>query len=122
MRLTVANVAFSRAPVSSGAVGGAEQVVAMLDAALVEAGHRSIVVAMAIIPLVFLIQPLVSVFAASSTASAQLSHRHELLYMLAIPALVPAALAVQPGGRPSADGVRPRQAGVHIAAEQLCAR
>jgi ABC-type transport system involved in multi-copper enzyme maturation permease subunit len=48
---------------------------------------------MAIIPLVFLIQPLVSVFAASSTASAQLSHRHELLYMLAIPALVPAALA-----------------------------
>jgi ABC-type transport system involved in multi-copper enzyme maturation permease subunit len=55
--------------------------------------NASIVVAMAIIPLVFMIQPLVSVFAASSSASAQLSHRHELLYMLAIPALVPAALA-----------------------------
>jgi ABC-2 type transport system permease protein len=53
----------------------------------------SIVAAMAIIPLVFLIQPLVSVFATSSAAAAQLSGRHELLYMLAIPALVPAALA-----------------------------
>jgi len=47
MRLTVANVAFSRAPVRRDAVGGAEQVVAMLDAALVAAGHRSIVVARA---------------------------------------------------------------------------
>jgi ABC-type Na+ efflux pump permease subunit len=55
--------------------------------------NRSIVVAMAIIPLVFLIQPLVSIFAVSASASAQLSHRHELLYMLAIPALVPAMLA-----------------------------
>jgi ABC-type transport system involved in multi-copper enzyme maturation permease subunit len=55
--------------------------------------NRSIVVAMAIIPLVFLIQPLVSVLAVSSAASAQISHRHELLYMLAIPALVPAMLA-----------------------------
>ncbi len=48
---------------------------------------------MAIIPLVFVIQPLVSVFATSSNATMQLSHRHELLYMLGIPALVPAALA-----------------------------
>lgn len=55
--------------------------------------NASIVAAMAIIPVVFLIQPLVSVFALSSSVSAQLSHRHELLYMLAIPALVPAALA-----------------------------
>jgi glycosyltransferase involved in cell wall biosynthesis len=47
MRLTVANVAFSRAPVRRDAVGGAEQVVAMLDAALVAVGHRSIVVARA---------------------------------------------------------------------------
>jgi ABC-type Na+ efflux pump permease subunit len=55
--------------------------------------NASIVAAMAVIPLVFLVQPLVSVFAVPSSASAQLSHRHELLYMLAIPALVPAALA-----------------------------
>lgn len=55
--------------------------------------NRSIVVGMAIIPLVFLIEPLVSVFTISSSASAQLGHRHELLYMLAIPALVPATLA-----------------------------
>jgi ABC-type transport system involved in multi-copper enzyme maturation permease subunit len=53
----------------------------------------SIVGAMAIIPLVFLIQPLVSVFALPSSDAAQLSQRHELLYLLAIPALVPAALA-----------------------------
>jgi ABC-type Na+ efflux pump permease subunit len=55
--------------------------------------NRSLVVGMAVIPLVFLIQPLVSVFALPSSASGQLSHRHELLYMLAIPALVPALMA-----------------------------
>jgi ABC-2 type transport system permease protein len=54
---------------------------------------RSIVLGMSIIPLVFLAQPLVSVFALSSAASLQLSHHHELLYMLGIPALVPAMLA-----------------------------
>jgi ABC-type Na+ efflux pump permease subunit len=55
--------------------------------------NRSLVVGMAIIPVVFLIQPLASIFAASASASAGLSHRHELLYMLGIPALVPATLA-----------------------------
>jgi ABC-2 type transport system permease protein len=55
--------------------------------------NASIIAAMAVIPLVFLIQPLISVFVVSSSGAAQLSHRHELLYMLAIPALVPAALA-----------------------------
>jgi ABC-2 type transport system permease protein len=53
----------------------------------------SIVATMTIIPLVFLIQPLVSVLTLSSAAGAQLSHRNPLLYMLAIPALVPATLA-----------------------------
>jgi ABC-type transport system involved in multi-copper enzyme maturation permease subunit len=53
----------------------------------------SIVWAMSVIPFVFLIQPIISVFALSSEAAAQLSHRHELLYMLAIPALVPVLLA-----------------------------
>jgi ABC-type transport system involved in multi-copper enzyme maturation permease subunit len=55
--------------------------------------NRSLVAGMAIIPLIFLAQPLVSVFAVSSSASVQLSQRHELLYLLGIPALVPATLA-----------------------------
>jgi ABC-2 type transport system permease protein len=55
--------------------------------------NRSLVAGMAIIPLIFLVQPLVSVFAVASSAAVELSHRHELLYMLGIPALVPATLA-----------------------------
>lgn len=53
----------------------------------------SIVGAMAVVPFVFVIQPLISVFALSSQAAAQVSKHHELLYMLAIPALVPVLLA-----------------------------
>jgi glycosyltransferase involved in cell wall biosynthesis len=45
--LTVLSVAYPFAPVGPDAVGGAEQVLAQLDAALVAAGHRSIVVASA---------------------------------------------------------------------------
>jgi ABC-type transport system involved in multi-copper enzyme maturation permease subunit len=55
--------------------------------------NASIVAAMAVIPLVFLVQPLISVFSVSSSTAAQLRAHHELLYLLAIPALVPAALA-----------------------------
>jgi glycosyltransferase involved in cell wall biosynthesis len=47
MRLTILSVAFPFAPVRLDAVGGAEQVLAQLDMALVRAGHRSIVVACA---------------------------------------------------------------------------
>jgi glycosyltransferase involved in cell wall biosynthesis len=47
MSLTVLNVAFPFAAVGPNAVGGAEQVLGRLDAALVDAGHRSIVVAAA---------------------------------------------------------------------------
>jgi glycosyltransferase involved in cell wall biosynthesis len=43
--LTVLQVAYALGTVSTDAVGGAEQVLAMLDQALVAAGHRSIVVA-----------------------------------------------------------------------------
>jgi len=43
--LTVLNVAYPLAPVRPETAGGAEQVVAMLDRALVAAGHRSVVVA-----------------------------------------------------------------------------
>ena len=55
--------------------------------------NRSIVLAMAIFPLIFLIQPLVVVFVLPASAAAQLSHEHLLLYMLGIPAIVPAAVA-----------------------------
>ncbi len=54
---------------------------------------RSIVTGMAILPLIFLIQPLIVVFSLPASASSQLAHEHLLLYMLAIPALVPATLA-----------------------------
>lgn len=45
MTLTVLSVAFPLAPVGADAVGGAEQVLARLDRALVDAGARSLVVA-----------------------------------------------------------------------------
>lgn len=55
--------------------------------------RRTIVTGMAILPLIFLIQPMVAVLNLSSSASSGLGHEHVLLYMLAIPALVPATLA-----------------------------
>jgi ABC-type transport system involved in multi-copper enzyme maturation permease subunit len=54
--------------------------------------NASIVVAMAVIPLLFIVQPLVSVFAVSAPEG-QLGDHHELLYLLGIPALVPVMLA-----------------------------
>jgi glycosyltransferase involved in cell wall biosynthesis len=47
MTLTVLSVAYPLAPVGPDAVGGAEQVLSCLDRALVEAGHRSLVIACA---------------------------------------------------------------------------
>jgi ABC-2 type transport system permease protein len=55
--------------------------------------NGSIVSAMAIIPLIFIIQPLVVVFALPASSSNGLAHEHLLLYMLGIPALVPAVPA-----------------------------
>jgi glycosyltransferase involved in cell wall biosynthesis len=45
MRLSILSVAYPLAPVGLDAVGGAEQVLAQLDGALVAAGHRSRVIA-----------------------------------------------------------------------------
>lgn len=45
MTLTVLSVAYPFAPVTADPAGGAEQVLAQLDRALAQAGHRSIVVA-----------------------------------------------------------------------------
>lgn len=47
MKRTILSVAYPLAPVGPDAVGGAEQVLTHLDAALTRAGHRSIVVACA---------------------------------------------------------------------------
>src|SRR5947209_8618072 len=45
--LTVVSIAYPLAPVTPDAIGGAEQVLAALDRALVDDGHRSIVIACA---------------------------------------------------------------------------
>jgi ABC-type transport system involved in multi-copper enzyme maturation permease subunit len=56
--------------------------------------HNGFIVwTMAIFPLIFLIQPLVVVFGLPASASNELGHGHLLLYMLGIPAIVPAAVA-----------------------------
>jgi len=55
--------------------------------------NRYVLVTMAVIPVIFLLQPLVYTLALPAAAAVPLSHRHELLYMLGIPALVPSMLA-----------------------------
>jgi ABC-2 type transport system permease protein len=55
--------------------------------------NRSIVASMAVIPLLFVVLPLIQIFALPASASAPLSHAHVLLYMLGIPAIVPAFVA-----------------------------
>lgn len=45
MRLTVLSVAYPLTPVGPDAVGGSEQILTLLDAALTRAGHQSIVIA-----------------------------------------------------------------------------
>ncbi len=55
--------------------------------------NRMTVFTMAFIPLVFLLQPLIYILTLPAQAAVPLSHRHELLYMLGIPALVPSVIA-----------------------------
>ena len=55
--------------------------------------NRSVIVTMAIFPLIFLIQPVIVVNRLSSSSSGALGQMHLLLYMLAIPVLSPAMLA-----------------------------
>jgi ABC-2 type transport system permease protein len=55
--------------------------------------NRSLVIGMAIIPVLFCVQPLVAVFTLDPAASTTLRHQHVLLYMLGIPALVPSFVA-----------------------------
>jgi ABC-type transport system involved in multi-copper enzyme maturation permease subunit len=55
--------------------------------------NRNLTVGMAVIPVVFCIQPLIAVFTLDPAAATPLGHEHVLLYMLAIPALVPSFVA-----------------------------
>jgi ABC-type transport system involved in multi-copper enzyme maturation permease subunit len=55
--------------------------------------NRSLTVGMAIIPVLFCVQPLVAVFTLDPAAAITLRHQHVLLYMLGIPALVPSFVA-----------------------------
>jgi ABC-2 type transport system permease protein len=55
--------------------------------------NRSIVATMAVLPLIFVIQPLIQIFVVPASAAGTLAGKDPLLYMLGIPALVPAALA-----------------------------
>ena len=55
--------------------------------------NRYMLWTMVIIPVVFLLQPLIYLLDLPAAASVPLSHRNELLYMLGIPVLTPAILA-----------------------------
>ncbi len=55
--------------------------------------NRSIVTTMAVIPLVFVLSPLIQIFSLRGSEAGALSHGHLLLYMLGIPAVVPAIVA-----------------------------
>jgi ABC-type transport system involved in multi-copper enzyme maturation permease subunit len=55
--------------------------------------NRAIVLTMALVPLVFMIEPLIQIFNLPAASAATLLHKHPLLYMLGIPALAPALIA-----------------------------
>ena len=55
--------------------------------------NRSLTAGMAVLPVIFCVQPLITVFALDPAASATLRNEHVLLYMLGIPALVPSFVA-----------------------------
>jgi ABC-2 type transport system permease protein len=50
-------------------------------------------VTMAVIPLIFLFQPVASILSLPASAALPLSHKNQLVYMLGIPALVPTLIA-----------------------------
>ena len=55
--------------------------------------NRSVLVAIAIYPIVFMLQPMFAIFGSSAAAAGSLQHSNGLLYLLGIPILVPATLA-----------------------------
>jgi ABC-type transport system involved in multi-copper enzyme maturation permease subunit len=54
--------------------------------------NRQIVVSMAVLPLLFSVYPFIEIFALPASAAGALAHKEPLIYMLAIPAIVPAAV------------------------------
>jgi len=55
--------------------------------------NRQIVVSMAVLPLVFSVYPSIELFALPASSSGVLLHKQPLVYMLAIPAIVPTVVA-----------------------------
>jgi ABC-2 type transport system permease protein len=55
--------------------------------------NGAVVGAMAILPVIFLIEPLIQIFNLPAASASTLAHKEPLLYMLGIPVLVPAAMA-----------------------------
>ncbi len=55
--------------------------------------NPALLASMAVLPLVFMIEPLVAIIKLSESASGALAREHVLLYMLGIPLLVPVMLA-----------------------------
>jgi ABC-type transport system involved in multi-copper enzyme maturation permease subunit len=55
--------------------------------------NRAIVITMAVVPLIFLIQPLIQIFSLPASSAGTLAGKQPLLYMLGIPALTPALIA-----------------------------
>ncbi|HYB47607.1 MAG TPA: ABC transporter permease subunit [Streptosporangiaceae bacterium] len=55
--------------------------------------NRQLVVTMSVFPLVFIITPAVQIFTQPASAAGSLAHGQVLVYMLGIPALVPATFA-----------------------------
>ena len=55
--------------------------------------NRSLIVTMAIFPMIFLVQPITFVILLPSAVANALGHQHLLLYMLGVPILVPGSVA-----------------------------
>jgi ABC-2 type transport system permease protein len=55
--------------------------------------NRQIVVSMAVLPLVFSVYPAIQLLSLPASAAGELLHKQALVYMLAIPAIVPAVVA-----------------------------
>jgi len=55
--------------------------------------NGSIIATMAVLPAIFVLQPLIQLFSLPASSAGTLMHKDPLLYMLGIPALVPASLA-----------------------------
>jgi ABC-type transport system involved in multi-copper enzyme maturation permease subunit len=55
--------------------------------------NRTILFTLALVPLIFMVQPLVQIFHLPAAAADTLRHKDPLLYMLGIPALAPALIA-----------------------------